>query len=47
MILEGENKDSKAKILELESRDPTTCQQMGELRTQVGELVTENRSLEA
>ena len=47
MILEGEKKDFEAKILELESRESATCQEMGEFRTRVGELVTQNKSLEA
>ena len=45
MILEGEKKDYEAKILELESRHSATRQQMGEFRTQVEDLVTQNRSL--
>ena len=47
MILEGETKDSESKISELESIEFATHQQMGELRNQEEELVTQKGSLES
>ena len=46
MIMEGEKKDFEAKISVLGSRESASCQKMGELRTQVEELVTQKGSLE-
>ena len=45
MILEGEKKDSEAKILNLESRESTTSQQVEELKTRVEELVKQKESM--
>ena len=39
MIMEGEQKDYEDRILELESRESVTIQQVGELKTQVEDLV--------
>ena len=47
IIMEGEKRDFEAKISELESRESATSQQVGELKTQVEELVVHKGSLES
>ena len=46
IIMEGEKKDFEARISELESRESAANQQVGELKTQVEELVVQKGSLE-
>ena len=44
--MEGEKRDFEAKNLELESKESVESQQVGELKTQVEELVVQKGSLE-
>ena len=44
--MEGEKRDFEAKISELESRESVVSQQVGELKTQVEDLVAQKGSLE-